>query len=340
MPGGENMQLPSRKALALGVPILAGVAIGLWYGMPWRADQPADVLGVVRSTEIRMASEVSGRLAQFAVERGQTVQRGQLLAVLRNPELSAALEEAKAQVEKAKSDRNRIYAGVRQEQVEALQREILKAQAAMVLARQELQRKATLAATSDSSIQNLDIARADEARAEADVAIAEAKYAEAKSGPTPEERALADAQVTVTETARDVLEARVAKLELRAPVAGVVGLLVPEIGEAVTPGEPVLTLLPDAGIWFGFNLREDALGRLSVGSQVPVHLPGAADPILATLSELRNWGEFAAWRAARATGDHDLNMLFLRLDPVRPFPASDPGRTVLLNPLSTTEQDR
>jgi HlyD family secretion protein len=334
------MQLPSKRTLALAVPILAGVAIGLWYEMSWRAKQPADVLGVVRATEIRIAPEVSGRLAQFAVERGQTVQRGQLLALLRNPELSAALEEATAQVEKARSDRNRVYAGVRQEQVEALQREILKAQAALVLARQELARKAALAATSDTSTQNLDIARAEEARAEADVAIAQARYAEAKSGPTPEERALADSQVTVAEAARDVLEARVTKLELRAPVAGVVGLRVPEIGEAVIPGEPVLTLLPEAGIWFGFNLREDAMGRLSVGSQVPVHLPGAAEPMLATLSELRNWGEFAAWRAARATGDHDLNMLFLRLDPVRPFPAADPGRTVLLNPLNATERNQ
>jgi HlyD family secretion protein len=334
------MQLPPKRTLALAVPILAGVAVGLWYEMPWRAKQPADVLGVVRATEIRIAPEVSGRLAQFAVERGRTVQRGQLLALLRNPELSAALEEAKAQVEKARSDRNRVYAGVRQEQIEALQREILKAQAALMLARQELERKTALAATSDTSIQNLDIARADESRAEADVAIAEARYAEARSGPTPEERALADLQVTVAEAARDVLEARVAKLELRAPTAGVIGLLVPEIGEAVTPGEPVLILLPEAGTWFGFNLREDALGRLSVGLQVPVHLPGAAEPILATLSELRNWGEFAAWRAARATGDHDLNMLFLRLDPVKPFPPSDPGRTVVFNPLSATERNR
>src|SRR4029453_8882906 len=108
--------------------------------------------------------------------------------------------------------------------------------------------------------------------ASADVAIAEARYAEARAGPTTEERALAARQVAAAEAARDVLEARVGKLLLRAPAAGVVGLLVPELGEAISPGRPVLTLRPEQGAWFGLNLREDALGGLGIGSKVPVHL--------------------------------------------------------------------
>jgi HlyD family secretion protein len=48
------------------------------------------------------------------------------------------------------------------------------------------------------------------------------------------------------------------------------------------------------------------------------------------LTELRNWGEFAAWRAARANGDHDLNTFFLRVDPMQPSPLLDPGQTVWL----------
>jgi HlyD family secretion protein len=173
------------------------------------------------------------------------------------------------------------------------------------------------------------------ARAEADLAIAQARYAEAKAGPTAEERALADAQVGVAEAALAVLEARAAKLVLHAPAEGTVALLVPEIGEDVVPGEAVLTMVPANGAWFGFNVREDRLGGLSVGAQVAVQLPGDPDPIPATLSELRDWGEFAVWRAARAVGDHDRNLLFLRLDPARPFLA-EPGRTVLLNPLASS----
>ena len=111
-----------------------------------------------------------------------------------------------------------------------------------------------------------------------------------------------------------------------------VGIIVPEIGEAVIPGEPILTLLPDGGIWFGFNLREDALAGLSIGARVPLGRPGAADAAAGIVTEMRNRGEFATWRAARASGDHDLNTFFVRVDPVTPDPTLAPGQTVWLNP--------
>ena len=79
----------------------------------------------------------------------------------------------------------------------------------------------------------------------------------------------------------DVVEARAAKMLLHAPAAGTVAILVAEVGEAVVPGEPVLTLVPDNGTWFGFNLREDALHGLAIGSVVPVHASAQAEPISA-----------------------------------------------------------
>ena len=109
-----------------------------------------------------------------------------------------------------------------------------------------------------------------------------------------------------------------------------VGSIVPEIGEALVPGEPLLTLVPEGGRWFGFNLREDALGPLAIGSRVAVEASGATAPASGTLTEMRDWGEFATWRAARASGDHDLHTFFLRLDPVAPTPALAVGQTVWL----------
>jgi HlyD family secretion protein len=324
-------RLPSARMLAVGVVVLAIVALGVWYERFRRSDDTAVIAGVVRATEIHVAPEVSGRLARVLVQPGQSVQRGDALALLGNPELWAAVAEAHAQVEKAMSDRDRVYAGVRQEEVQTLQREILKAQAMLVLARQELDRKSVLAARSDASLQQLDEARAEAAHAEADVTVAEARYAEAQLGPTTEERALADASVNAAEAARDVVEARATKTLLRAPAAGVIGLIIPEIGEAVVPGETVLTVLPDGGHWFGFNLREDALGSLSIGSRILIESPGAPAPMPGKLTEMHDWGEFAAWRAARASGDHDLHTFFLRLDPVAATPSYAVGQTVWLH---------
>lgn len=318
-----------RLLLLAGVPMIAAVAAWHWRGL-LRAQTLEPVVGIVRTTEIHIAPEISGHLARFLVEPGSTVQRGQIVAALDNPELWAAVGVARAQVGRARSDRDRIYAGVREEQVEALQREVLKAEAVHTQAVQELNRMSVLATRSDTSLESLDEAKAEEARNAADISVAEARYEAARNGPTAEERALADATVAAAEAARDVVEARAAKMLLRAPVAGTIAIEAAEPGEAVVPGEPVLTMVPEHGIWFGFNLREDQLHDLAIGATIPVRSDRSTAGVSAKLVELRNLGEFAVWRAARATGDHDVNTFFLRLDPVGAPRDIMPGQTVWL----------
>jgi multidrug resistance efflux pump len=230
------------------------------------------------------------------------VNRGDPVALLTNPELFAAAGQARAQVDLAAATRDRVYAGVREEQVDSLRREVFKAQAAQTLTHQQLDRITVLAVRSDASLQERDEA----ARADADVRVAQVRFAEAQLGPTAEERALSDAQLHAAEAARDVVEAHAAKMLLRAPAAGEIDLIVSEVGEAVVPGETVLTLLPEGGVWFGFNAREDALGGMAIGAQVPVAAQGAAAS--GRVVEMRNWDEFAAWRAAREP--HGLTRVF------------------------------
>jgi HlyD family secretion protein len=309
------------------------IVVGLvWYHSTGQSSEPAPIVGMVRTTEIRIAPEVSGRLARFLVQPGQQVKRGQAVALLDNPELWAAVGVARAEVAKARSDRDRVYAGVRDEEVQMLEGEIRKADAVHTQASEELARKAALVARSDVSQQEFDEAKADEARDLAEISVAQARYAEAKRGPTQEERALADATVAAAEAARDVVEARAAKMLLRAPVSGVVAITVSEIGEAVIPGEAVLTLIPDNGIWFGFNVREDALAGLTIGSSVTLRASGDGRPFAAKVTEMINQGEFAVWQAARASGDHDLNTFLVRTDPTGPAPPLTPGQTVWLMP--------
>jgi HlyD family secretion protein len=322
---------PRKRALLLAgaALLLAVAAAGAWHRWLGRAAVARSFIGMVRTTEIRIAPEVSGRMAGFRVASGQTVAAGQPVAMIVSPELSAAVDAAGAQVEKARSDRDRVYAGVRVEEVQALAREVEKAQAVHAQDVLDLVRKATLSAHAFASQQEFDIARDAEARSAAEIRVSEARYAEAQRGPTPEERTLADASVAAAEAARAVVEARAAKLLLRAPMAGTIATLVAEPGEAVVPGEPVLTMIPQHGVWFGFDMREDQLRGLAIGGSVSVRA-ASGNTIPAKVAELRDWGEFAVWRAARATGDHDLNTFFVRLDAAGPVADLSPGQTVSL----------
>jgi multidrug resistance efflux pump len=314
-------------ALVGGMAVLAIVVIGtvVLLDRP-RATPP--VTGLVRQTEIRIAPEVTGRLSNIAVKTGQAVHKGDLLATLDNPELAASLGEAKAAGAAAQADRDNVFAGVRAEEVASLARSIETAEANLLLARQENDRAVALAARDYASRQQLDERTAQLAKSAADLDLKRAQYAAAKAGPTAEERALADAKVVVAEATAADLQAQLDKTRLLAPADGVVGVIVAEQGEVVPVGKPVL-MLESGQPWFAFTLREDALGQLTVGSDVDLTVSGGRH-IAARVTELRPLGEFATWRAARAVGDHDLNSFRLRLDPAAPVQGLQPGMSVWL----------
>lgn len=297
----------------------------------WPAHRPAPpIAGMVRLTEIRIAPEITGRLSSIAVKAGQTVRKGELLATLSNPELTASLGEAEAAARSAAAERARLYAGLRDEEVAILQQAVDTAEANLRLAEQEQARSAALAQRDFASRQRLDEDDASLAKAQADLALKRARLAEAKAGPTAEERALADARLAVAQATVEDLKARLAKTRLVAPVDGTVGVLVAEPGEILPVGKPVLTLYVGNERWFAFTLREDLLGKITVGSDITLTTDGGGR-IAARVTELRPLGEFATWRAARAVGDHDLNSFRLRLDPIDgKDDGLQPGMTVWL----------
>src|SRR4051794_22613309 len=112
--------------------------------------------GVIQPTEIKIAPEISGRLSRFVVVAGQGVQQGDILAELANPELEAALVLAKAQLGQERAERDRVYAGPRQEEIDSRQRAVEMAEANLLYARQQFFRASQLSATGFASRQDFE----------------------------------------------------------------------------------------------------------------------------------------------------------------------------------------
>ena len=306
-------------------------AAGVGAAAFWRPSPDAPIVGIVRATEIRVAPEVGGQVAAIKVRKGDRVKAGDPVAELSALELTASVAQARAALAAAVADRNNVYAGVRAEQIATYAAEIAKAKSRLAYAEQQLTRVSTLARGDNAPQQSLDQAENDVASARADVAEAEANHAAAQAGPTREQRAIADAQVEAASSAVRVLERRLEKTVLRAPSDGVITVIVAELGEAVRVGQPVLAIEEPRKRWLSFNVREDELRGLTVGSQVGVARPGASGLMTAAVTELLPIGAFATWQAERAIGDHDRNALRLRLDPQGDPAELEPGMTVSLS---------
>ena len=124
-----------------------------------------------------------------------------------------------------------------------------------------------------------------------------------------------------------MLERRLAKTVLRAPVDGRVRVVVAEPGEAIRPGRPVLTLEAEPERHLTCDLREDRLGGIGIGTAIDLAVAGDGRKVSARVTEMRRLGDFATWRAARAVGDHDLNSFLVRADPAGGPAGLEPGMT-------------
>jgi multidrug resistance efflux pump len=320
----------ARRIVPLVLAVMAACGGGVVLAVWWRKPLPqVEILGMVRQTEIRIVAETTGRVGRLAAAPGQHVRKGDLLAVLDNPELAASLTEARAAAASARADRDRVRSGVRAEEVAIAEQGVHTAEANLVLARQQFARAAALAARSVASRQQLDESTASLAKAEADLDLKRAQFDAAKAGPIALERALADGKVALADATVLDLQASFDKTKVLAPADGLIGIQVAEPGEVMSPGRPIMTLQAEGDQWFAFTLREDFLEGIDVGRTVVVTTDNG-HRIQTRATELRPLGEFATWRAARAVGDHDLNSLQLRLDPVSPPEGLRPGMTVWL----------
>jgi HlyD family secretion protein len=323
--------MASHRIARIVVPGLLLVTAGFGGYLLWRLAPEPQIVGVVRATEVRVAPEVGGQLASIKVQKGAQVRAGDVVAELSADELTAAVVQARAALAAASANRDHVYAGVREEEIAGLAAEIAKAKSRLQYAELQLNRTAYLARSDTASQQALDQAKNDAASAQADVAEAEANHAAAVAGPTKEERFIADAQVKAAAAALAVLERQLDKTILRAPADGVVSVIVAEIGENVRTGEPVLVIEDAEKQWLSFNVREDQLHGLTVGTSVDIARTGTADLTPSVVTELVPLGTSATWQAERAIGDHDRNSLRLRLDLQAGQTGFEPGMTVWLS---------
>jgi HlyD family secretion protein len=320
----------SHRPTRIVVPALLLIAAGIGAYFVWRPVPEPPIVGVVRVTEVRVAPEVGGQLAAIKVQKGERVHAGDVVAELFADELTAAVVQARAALAAAQANRDHVYAGVRDEEIAGLAAETAKAKARLQYAELQLNRTTILARGDNASQQALDQAKNDAASAQADVAEADANHAAAVAGPTKEERLIADAEVKAAAAALAVLERRLDKTILRAPADGTVSVIVAEVGENVRAGEPVLVIEETGKRWLSFNVREDHLQGLTVGTRIGVARAGVSDPVPALVTELLPLGPFATWQAERAIGDHDRSTVRLRLDPQGDQRGFEPGMSVWL----------
>ena len=300
----------NRRRIIIVLAAAAAVALTAAFAGWFHRDTALQGSGTVEARNIRVGSKIGGRIDKVLVREGDTVQPGQILITFDDKELQAALEQSRANAEKAqrgfrpeeiaearaaaaqaKADYELRKNGYRQEDIASAQAELDRAKADEVRTQLDFDRYDALAKKDLVSKQQRDTAEANWKVAVALQQNAQHKLDELQRGYRPEEIASAEARYLQAQATLEKLErgnrredvqlapaayafdqARYRERQVLAPSAAIVEVLDVRPGDLIAPNIPVATLLEKDQIYVRIYIPETDYGRIKIGQKAEIRV--------------------------------------------------------------------
>lgn len=292
---------------------------------------PEIIQGQAEVDEYRVSSKVPGRILEFRVKEGQSVNAGDTLAILEAPEVQAKMAQAQAAEEAAQAQNEKAIKGARQEQIQTAYEMWQKARAGVEITEKSYKRVKNLFEQGVMPAQKLDEISAQRNAAIATEKAAKAQYTMAKNGAEREDKMAAAALVNRAKGAVAEVESYVKETYLIAQSKGEVSEIFPKVGELVGTGAPIMNIAMLDNLWVTFNVREDLLQGLTMGSEFEASIPALNNKIVKLkVYYLKDVGTYAAWKATKTTGQFDLKTFEVKATPLEAIENLRPGMTVIL----------
>jgi HlyD family secretion protein len=286
-----------RTPLLIGLALVLLAAGVVYYTLQLRATALV-LTGLVTTNEVIISPQVTGRIDRLLVREGDSVTRDQLLALIAPDELRAdsayytySAEGLASQVKESEAAL-RLQEQQTTEQIHQAEATLASAEAQQVAAQADgenarllFERNKQLLPQGIVSVEEFDQtrtayegakARADSlqrqveaARASLELARSNAEQIAMKThalGVSQQQQAAADAQ-------RAKANVRLAYTEIHAPIDASVDVLAVRMGEIVSPGQPLLTLINPDDLWVRVDVEETYIDRIRVGDSMTIRLP-------------------------------------------------------------------
>lgn len=313
----KRTRVSNLLIIALVIVVVLALIILMGALMP----KPQEVLqGEAETTDYRLSSKVPGRVKELRVQAGDKVKAGDTLAILEAPEVEAKMAQARAAESAAQAIELKAQNGARQQEIQGAYELWQKAKAGLDVAEKTFARVERLFNEGVIAAQKRDEAQARLQAMQATERAAKSQYEMAREGARREDKAAAQAQVARAQGAIQEVNAYMAETVLTATADGTVTEVFPEIGELVGTGAPIMNVAMDADVKFIFNVREDYLSDLKVGSNLRVYLPALDREIDVKIARIAVMGSYSTWKATKALDQYDLKTFEVE---ARPAKASD-----------------
>ena len=291
---------------------------------------PEIMQGQVEVTEYRVSSKVPGRILELRVKEGDYVKVGDTLAILDAPEVRAKMEQAQSAQSAAAALELKAQNGARKEQIQGAYSVLQQATAGFEIAEKSYNRVQRLFDEGVMSAQKRDEAYANYKAMEAQMKAAQSQYDMAVNGARMEDKMAASAQVGRAKGAVNEVNSYIHETVQVAQIEGEVSDIYPKVGELVGTGSPIMSISVMNDMWGTFNVREDELGNMQVGSEFTAFVPAFNKDIKMKVYYLKDQGSYAVWKATKANGQYDLKTFEVKARPLQPFEGLRPGMSLII----------
>ncbi len=285
--------------------------------------------GQMEVSEYRVSSKIPGRIMEFRVKEGDKVKAGDTLAIIEAPEVMAKKAQAEAVKTAAVALNDKAEAGAREEQIQGAYELWQKAIVNRDIWEKSFKRVSNLYKEGVVSEQKYDETKAQYDAAVATEKAAKSQYNMAVKGAQKEDKEMAAAKVEQAKGVVEEVDSYIHETILLAYADGEVTDIFPHIGELVGTGAPIMNIAMMDDMWATFNVREDHLKKLPLGSRFTAEFPALGASVIMEVNYMKDRGDYAAWKATKQTGQYDLKTFEVRAVPVTKVEGLRPGMTVI-----------
>ena len=277
------------SALKRGALMLIGVAAvgaGLWYGIDWWRNGRFIVStddAYVGAEMATVSAKLAANIATVGVVQNQEVKAGQPLVTLDDGDWRIALDSARAKTATARATLARIDSQIEagRAALQQAQAQQVSAEAAVTRTSADYERASSLAAKSYGSQATLDAATAARDQAQASLVSAKAGVAQADAN-------IKVLQAQYLEAARQIDELKVAEQKaerdlgftrINAPIDGVVANTNVQLGDLVSSGKRLMSIVPLDQVYVDANFKETQIAPLKIGDKATIRVDALPDQV-------------------------------------------------------------
>lgn len=260
-PNATNGKRKRMMTLLVLVIVIAAIAYGFYYFLVARFTESTDD-AYVNGNVVQITPQVTGTVIAVNADDTQTVKIGDPLVQLDPADARIALQQAEANLGQTVRQVRGLFADDSQYQAQVAVR-----QADLSRAQDDLRRRMEVAQT--GAVSQEEISHARDAVKSAEAALEAAQQQLAANRALTANTTIAN-HPNVMAAAAKVRDAYLANARntLPAPVTGYVAKRSVQVGQRVSPGTPLMSVVPLNAVWVDANFKEVQLKHMSIGQPV------------------------------------------------------------------------